>query len=70
MKNIEKKDRDLRLILKLQHPQKRTALFALKQALIRERYEVCSKIIAVAKEHGAEEREIYHLLEDPRRSFD
>ena len=50
------------------HPVKLSALWALKEALLRERYEECGEIIAIAKEFGAEEREIYYLLEDPRRT--
>lgn len=49
------------------HPVSLTALWALKEALLQERYEECREIIAIAKESGAEEREIYYLLEDPRR---
>ena len=50
------------------HPVSLTALWALKGALREERYEDCAEIIAIAKEFGAEEREIYYLLEDPRRN--
>lgn len=49
------------------HPVKVSALWALKDALLQEKYEECHQIIAIAKEFGAEEREIYYLLEDPRR---
>ena len=52
---------------KTKHPVKVSALLALKEALGQERYEECREIIAIAKEFGAEEREIYYLLEDPRR---
>ena len=50
------------------HPLKVTALWYLKEALIREQYEKCAEIIASAKEFGAEDFEIRDLLEDPRRS--
>ena len=49
------------------HPVKLTALLALKQALLWEQYEDCPEIIAIAKEFGARDEEIYYLLEDPRR---
>ncbi len=55
-------------ILGLRHPVKLTALLYLKEALLREKYEACSDIIAVAKEFGAENYEVQDLLEDPRRS--
>lgn len=51
----------------VKHPVRLTALLYLKDALVRERYEDCSAIIAVAKEFGAAEGEIRALLEDPRR---
>lgn len=50
------------------HPVRLTALLALKEALLQERYEECASIIAIAKEFGASEREIYYLLEDSRRT--
>ena len=49
------------------HPVRLSALWALKEALLQERYEECREIIAIAKEFGAGEFEIYYLLEDPRR---
>ena len=50
------------------HPVKLTALWYLKEALIREQYEKCEDYIAVAKEFGAQPFEVQDLLEDPRRS--
>lgn len=50
------------------HPVKLTALLYLKQALQKEQYEMCSDLIAIAKEFGAKEVEIENLLEDPRRN--
>ncbi len=50
------------------HPVKLTALLYLKEALLKERYEVCTQTIAVAKEFGAADFEVQDLLEDPRRS--
>ena len=50
------------------HPVKLTALLYLKDALRQEKYEICSGIIAVAKEFGATASEIQRLLEDPRRT--
>ena len=52
----------------MKHPVKLTALLYLKEALIREQYEKCTEIIAVAKEFGAKTFEIQDLLEDLRRS--
>lgn len=48
-------------------PVKLTALLYLKEALKKERYEECAQFVQVAKEFGAQEREIAELLEDPRR---
>ncbi|MCG3175705.1 MAG: hypothetical protein MOGMAGMI_00638 [Candidatus Omnitrophica bacterium] len=50
------------------HPVRVTALWYLKDALLKERYETCSEILSVAREFGATEGEIQGLLEDPRRS--
>ena len=50
------------------NPVKLTALLYLKEALWKERYEQCAQFIQVAKEFGAQEREIEELLEDPRRT--
>ena len=50
------------------HPLKVTALWYLKEALVREQYEKCAEIVALAKEFGAADFEINLLLEDPRRS--
>lgn len=52
---------------KKEHPVKLSALWELKAALLAEHYEICREVIAIAKEFGATEREIYYLLEDPRR---
>ena len=53
---------------KSRHPLKLTALWYLKEALIREQYEKCAEIVALAQEFGAAPFEIQDLLEDPRRS--
>ena len=53
---------------KSRHPLKLTALLYLKEALIREQYEKCPDIVALAQEFGAASFEIQDLLEDPRRS--
>ena len=50
------------------HPVKLTALLYLREALLREKYELCSEVIATAKEFGALPFEVQDLLEDPRRS--
>ena len=52
----------------MKHPVKLSALWALKEALLQEQYEDCREIIAIAKEFGAEDLEVYYLLEDPRRN--
>jgi len=46
---------------------KTNVLLRLKEALIKEEYEVCRGIIAVARELGATNAEVRYLLEDPRR---
>ena len=53
---------------KSRHPLKLTALLYLKEALVREQYEKCPDIVALAQEFGAAPFEIQDLLEDPRRS--
>ena len=53
---------------KSRHPLKLTALLYLKEALVREQYEKCAEIVALAQEFGAAAFEIQDLLEDPRRS--
>ena len=50
------------------HPVSFTALVYLKDSLLREQYEDCAEIVAIAKEFGAENYQIQDLLEDPRRS--
>ena len=50
------------------HPLKTTALLYLKETLIREQYEKCAEIVALAKEFGAADFEVAYLLEDPRRN--
>lgn len=57
-----------RVVSDKSHPVKLTALLYLKQALQKENYEMCSDLIAIAKEFGAKEVEIQNLLEDPRRN--
>ena len=52
----------------MKHPVKLSALLALKEALLQEQYEDCREIIAIAKEFGAADLEVYYLLEDPRRN--
>ncbi|MCM8775635.1 MAG: hypothetical protein NC930_04705 [Candidatus Omnitrophica bacterium] len=46
---------------------KLTALLYLREALLKEKYEECADLIAIAKEFGAGEFEIRYLLEDFRR---
>ena len=45
-----------------------TALHYLKEALLKEHYEICQDVIAIAKEFGAKDGDVRDLLEDPRRS--
>ncbi len=66
MKRIRKKQSKAAFALNPKYHAK-VALMSLRHALLREQYEICSKIIAVAKEHGAPNSEIQYLLEDPRR---
>ena len=49
------------------HPVRLTALLYFVEALRSERYEECAEILAVAREFGANEKEIRNLLEDRRR---
>lgn len=67
MDKTDQKPRVLRRVGK-SHPVKLTALLYLKQALFDEQYELCADLIDVAREFGAGEFEIQHLLEDPRRN--
>ena len=60
--------RQSRLVASRKHPVSLTALLYLKDALKKERYELCPDLIAVAKEFGASGSEVAYLLEDPRRS--
>lgn len=53
--------------LAVKHPVKLTALLYLKEALLRENYEICAEVITTAKEFGAADFEVQDLLEDPRR---
>ena len=57
-----------RRVRKSRHPLKLTALLYLKEALVREQYEKCPEIVALAQEFGAAPFEVQDLLEDPRRS--
>ena len=50
------------------HPVRLTALLTLREALRKEKYEDCREVIAIAKEFGAGDWEIYYLLEDSRRT--
>ena len=57
-----------RRVRSLKDPIGLTALVYLKDALLKEQYENCAQIIAIAKEFGAENYQVQDLLEDPRRS--
>ncbi len=45
-----------------------TALLTLKEALVRENYEICQEAIETALEFGATQGQIFGLLEDVRRN--
>ncbi len=51
------------------HPVAVTALLYLQEALRTERYEECAGYVAVAKEFGAPDLELYGVLAEPRRSL-
>ncbi len=51
----------------MKHPIKLTALLYLREALIKQQYELCPEIISIAREFGAANFEIEDLLEDQRR---
>ena len=54
--------------LTVKHPVKLTALLYLKETLVKQKYEICPELIAIAREFGAADFEIQDLLEDQRRS--
>lgn len=69
MSNVTQLDQALNLAGRAgRHPLKLSALLALKEVLLQEKYEECADIVAIAKEFGAKHFEIYYLLEDPRRN--
>ena len=51
----------------VKNPIKLTALYYLRESLMKENYEQCAEIIGIAKEFGASPFEIQLLLEDPYR---
>ncbi len=57
-----------KIVRETAHPVRLTALIYLKQALVKEQYEICRDLIAIAKEFGATETQVANLLEDPRRT--
>ena len=67
-KTVEDKARPPTLLRVTRNPVKLTALLYFKEALLRQRYELCPELLHVAREFGAQEREIEELLEDPRRT--
>ncbi len=69
MKAIEENTRGptLTLLSVKRNPVKLTALLYLREALLRQRYEQCLHFIRIAREWGAQDREIEELLEDARR---
>ncbi len=64
---IRNNNQAVRATARAKHPVVLTALLYLRDALIREEYEKCRELIAVAEEFGAQEVDINYLLEDPRR---
>lgn len=67
MLNLDTQARSPTLLRVRRDPVKLTALLYLREALLAERYEECPGFIEVAREFGAQEREIEELLEDARR---
>ncbi len=72
MTSNTKKENDMSIVKRsnriwFRHPVKLTALLYLKEALLDEVYEQCESLVKVARDFGATDREIGHLLEDPRR---
>lgn len=68
MKSLIQAPRSVRTGARTKHPVALTALLYLREALIREEYEKCRELIAVAQEFGAGRVEVNYLLEDPRRA--
>lgn len=68
MPNLDTQARSPTLLRVRRDPVKLTALLYLREALLAERYEECHGFIEVAREFGAQEREIEELLEDARRT--
>ncbi len=56
------------LRLNILNPVALTALLTLKEALVKENYEICQDVIATALEFGATQTQIFGLLEDVRRN--
>lgn len=50
------------------NPVALTALLTLKEALLKEDYEICQNVIDTALEFGATQSQIFGLLEDVRRN--
>lgn len=67
MKTIQTKPRPPSWVNPKKNAVKLTALLYLREALLAERYEQCREFIAVARQFGAQRREVEELLEDPRR---
>ena len=67
MKSLVRATRAVRAAERAKHPVVLTALLYLREALIREEYEKCRELIAVAEEFGASQADVNYLLEDPRR---
>ncbi len=56
------------LRLNVLNPVALTALLTLKEALVKENYEICQDVIDTALEFGATQGQIFGLLEDVRRN--
>ena len=67
MQTVHENARAPTLLRVKKDPVKLTALLYLREALRAQRYEECPLFAAIAKEFGAQEREIEELLEDARR---
>ena len=68
MPKVDENARAPTLLRVRRNPVKLTALLYLREALRTERYEQCAQFIQVAKEFGAQDREVDELLEDARRT--
>ena len=67
MPQVSERAREPTVLRVKKDPVNLTALLYLREALLKERYEQAAGFITVARECGAQAREIEELLEDARR---